>query len=138
MVQFIDPDRERFAQFKNLSREGAIQMLNLVRLRHEALYEDGSTMTGAQAYARYGELSGPIFWALGGRIVWSGDFELTLIGPGDEHWDICFIAEYVSAEAFIAMLRHPDYKQAVRHRQAAVETSRLIRLRPKPVGAVFG
>lgn len=138
MAQFIDPERERFAQFKNLPREGPIQMLNLVRLREAARYEDGVTSTGAEAYARYGELSGPIFRGLGGRIVWSGDFELTLIGPADEHWDICFIAEYPSAEAFISMLRDPAYKQAVRHRQAAVETSRLIRLRPKQEGTVFG
>jgi hypothetical protein len=36
------------------------------------------------------------------------------------------------------MIRDPQYRLAVRHRQAAVLTSRLIRLRPKSPGAEFG
>ena len=138
MVNFVDPDRERFGLFKALPREGIIHMLNLVRLKETAVYEDGTMVTGAEAYAAYSRESGPIFRRLGGRIVWSGNFELTLIGPEDERWDICFIAEYPSAEAFISMLRDADYREAVRHRQAAVETSRLIRIRPGERGAGFG
>ena len=41
-----------------------------------------------------GHESGPVFTRLGGRIVWQGKFELMLIGPREEHWDHCFIAEY--------------------------------------------
>jgi hypothetical protein len=36
------------------------------------------------------------------------------------------------------MIKDPHYQQAVRHRQAAVEDSRLIRLSPRPTGAGFG
>ena len=36
------------------------------------------------------------------------------------------------------MLRDPAYREAVRHRQAAVEDSRLIRIRPGLPGAGFG
>ena len=36
------------------------------------------------------------------------------------------------------MIRDPVYREAVKHRQAAVEDSRLIRLKPMPVGAGFG
>ena len=138
MTHFVDPDRERFGQFKDLPREGKIHMLNLVRLKEMAVYEDGTMVTGEEAYRAYSRESGPIFQRLGGRIVWSGTFELTLIGPADERWDLCFIAEYPSGEAFISMLRDPDYRQAVRHRQAAVDTSRLIRMRPREAGAGFG
>ena len=35
-----------------------------------------------------------------------------------------------TAHAFLAMVSDPDYQRAVVHRQAAVETSRLIRTRP--------
>lgn len=135
---WIDPDKARFAKFKDLPREGVIHMLNLIKLKSRAVYEDGHECSGAEAYAAYGKESGPIFRRLGGRIVWSGNFELMLIGPADEQWDICFIAEYPNAESFIAMLRDPDYRQAVKHRQAAVKTSRLIRLTPKSGGAGFG
>lgn len=135
---YIDPDRESFAGFKALRRDGVIHMLNLVKLNQVATYEDGTTTTGAEAYAAYGRESLPIFEALGGRIVWSGSFDFTLIGPQDEDWDICFIAEYPSAEAFIGIIRNQDYQKAVKHRQAAVKTSRLIRTRPRDPGKGFG
>ena len=138
MEDYVDPDRVRYGQFKDLPREGKIHMLNLVCLKETATYEDGTMVTGAEAYAAYSRESGPIFQRLGGRIAWSGKFEFTLIGPADERWDLCFIAEYPSADAFIDMLRDPDYRKAVRHRQAAVKTSRLIRMRPKETGAGFG
>jgi len=138
MPDFVDPDRERFGQFKELAREGAIHMLNLVRLRAVATYPDGAMVTGAEAYGAYSRESAPVFERLGGRIVWSGGFEFMLIGPVEERWDLCFVAEYPSADALIEMLRDPVYREAVKHRQAAVETSRLIRLRPKSAQGGFG
>jgi len=127
-----------FGEFRRLPDDGPIHMLNLVRLRDRAVYPDGKAVTGAQAYAAYGRESGPIFRRVGGRIAWSGDFELMLIGPVEERWDICFIAEYPSAAAFVEMVKDPDYQKAVVHRQAAVQDSRLIRTSPKPGGAGFG
>ena len=135
---FIDPTREMFGKFRGLDEEGPIHMLNLVRLRDQAGYQDGTKASGAEAYASYGRESGPIFRRVGGRIAWSGDFRLMLIGPEDEHWDLCFIAEYPSGAAFVEMVKDPDYQKAVRHRQAAVLDSRLIRLAPRNSGAGFG
>ena len=123
MAGHVDPTRE---------------MLNLVKLRAEAAYPDGRAATGAEAYAAYGRESGPIFRRVGGRIAWSGDFKLMLIGPQDERWDICFIAEYPHGAAFVEMVKDPDYQKAVVHRQAAVADSRLVRLAPKASGAGFG
>jgi len=113
-------------------------MLNLVRLHAHARYPDGRKATGAEAYAAYGRESGPVFKRLGGRIVWQGRFELMLIGPSEGRWDHCFIAEYPSVEAFVEMIRDPVYREAVKHRQAAVEDSRLIRTAPLPAGETFG
>lgn len=138
MSDVINPTRERFAAFRALPDEGPIHMLNLVRLREHAAYEDGRPASGAEAYAAYGRDSGPVFRRVGGRIAWSGDFAMTLIGPPDERWDICFIAEYPSAAAFVEMVRDPVYREAVVHRTAAVEESRLIRMSPRASGAGFG
>ena len=131
-------DKERFEQFRDIDRPGPIHMLNLVKLRENAAYEDGREATGAEAYAAYGRESAPIFHRLGGRIVWRGQMELMLIGPGEKHWDLCFIAEYPSIQAFMSMIGDPDYRQAMAHRQAAVEDSRLIRMKPEDVGGNFG
>lgn len=138
MTHHVDPDRERFAQFRDLPRDQPIHMLNLIRLRDEATY-DGRTVTGAEAYAAYGKESHAVTSKLGVKIVWSGTMDLMLIGPEDEEqWDICFIAEYPNAEAFISMIRDPEYQKAVRHRTAAVLDSRLIRMSPKAPGEMFG
>jgi uncharacterized protein (DUF1330 family) len=138
MTGYVDPTKEVFAQFREMDRPGPNHMLNLVRLRDQAAYPDGRKATGAEAYAAYGRESGPVFARLGGRIVWQGSFELMLIGPSSERWDKCFIAEYPSVAAFVEMIRDPVYREAVKHRQAAVEDSRLIRLQPRAPGKGFG
>jgi uncharacterized protein (DUF1330 family) len=138
MAGHIDPTKQAFAEFRANDRQSPIHMLNLVRLHAQARYPDQRQVTGAEAYAAYGRESRPVFTRLGGRIVWQGRFELMLIGPFDERWDRCFIAEYPSVSAFVEMIRDPVYRQAVKHRQAAVEDSRLIRLAPLPPGQGFG
>ncbi|MEP1208041.1 MAG: DUF1330 domain-containing protein [Rhizobiaceae bacterium] len=135
---YIDPGREEFAQLKALPRDHPVEMLNLVKLRHQANYADGRQATGAEAYAAYGRESGPIFRKVGGEIVWSGDPQFMVIGPPSECWDIAFIARYPSGQAFLDMVYDPDYQAVVHHRQAAVDTSRLIRTVPKQAGAGFG
>ena len=138
MTGYIDPTKQVFAAFRENNRAGPIHMLNLVRLRAQASYPDGRQATGEEAYAAYGRDSAPVFTRLGGRIVWQGRFELMLIGPTTERWDICFIAEYPSVSAFVEMIRDPAYREAVKHRQAAVKDSRLIRLAPLVPGKSFG
>ena len=138
MESHINPTKESFARFRETPAEGPIQMLNLIRLRESAAYEDGRRATGAEAYAAYGRESGPVFRALGGRIVWSGRPEVMLIGPEAELWDIAFIAEYPDLSAFVRMIRDPAYQAAVPHRTAAVADSRLIRMAPLEPGAGFG
>jgi uncharacterized protein (DUF1330 family) len=138
MTGSIDPSKEQFAAFRNLPRHGPIHMLNLVRFRAHAAYPDGRAATGVEAYRAYAQESAPIFSRVGGRQFWLGRFEHTLIGPETERWDAVFIAEYPSPEAFVEMIRDPAYREAVKHRQAAVEDSRLIRLEPGRPGNRFG
>jgi uncharacterized protein (DUF1330 family) len=138
----IDPTREQFDAFKALPRDAPIAMLNLVRYRQRAAYPDchdcaALGLTGAEAYARYSEESGPIFRRVGGSVIWSGAPRLVLIGPADEAWDTAFVAFYPSAQAFLEMVTDPAYRVAVVHRRAAVATSRLIRCAPRETGAAF-
>lgn len=138
MPDYIDPTKAQFAAFRELGGEGAIHMLNLIRLRDRAVYEDGRDASGREAYQAYGRATADVFTRVGGKQFWIGTPELTVIGPSDEHWDIIFIAEYPNPAAFVEMLRDPHYREAVKHRQAAVADSRLIRLRPRAPGGGFG
>lgn len=138
MSGYIDPDKERYAAFKDIGGDGPIHMLNLVRLREKAAYPDGRVATGLEAYQAYGRETAGVFARVGGRQHWIGKFQQTLIGPADERWDLVFIAEYPNQQAFIDMLKDPEYREAVKHRQAAVEDSRLIRTSPRTPGKRFG
>lgn len=135
MDSHIDPSPDAFAAFADLPRDTPIDMLNLIRFRETALYPaghpaGGEGLTGAAAYRRYQKESAPVFTRLGGHILWSATPQLVLIGPAGEHWDAAFVAHYPSAAAFLEMIADPAYRAAVIHRQAAVQTSRLIRTAP--------
>ena len=128
---YVGFDRTIYKSFKDIKDSRPLHMLNLVELKEKAIYPDGSILTGVEAYKRYGKESEPVFKRLGGSIVWRGEMLIGLIGPTDEKWDICFIAEYPSVESFVSMQRDEIYQKAVVHRQIAVKTSRLIRMAPK-------
>ena len=142
-MSYIDPDREAWEIFKSLPRDQPIQMLNLVKLKPKADYpadhpDHGKGLTGLDAYRAYGRTTAHIFARVGGRQVWAGKPQVMVTGPRSEDWDLAFIAEYPSSEAFIAMVRDPDYRQLVVHRTAGVEDSRLLRLSPVTPGEGFG
>jgi uncharacterized protein (DUF1330 family) len=130
MSDHVNPTREQFAAFAGLPSDGPIHMLNMIRFRERAAYDDGREMSGAHAYKTYVKETEPIFTRVGGRQFWIGRFDLMVIGPEDERWDLIFIAEYPSSAAFLEMVRDPAYQEAAKHRTAAVEDSRLIRLAP--------
>ena len=143
MASSIDPLRTQFDAFKALPRDTPIQMLNLLRLNAVAAYpkdhpNHGKGMSGLEAYRAYGRTSAEVFKRVGGRQIWVGRPEGVLTGPAGERWDLAFIAEYPNAGAFLAMVTDQDYREHVKHRQAAVEDSRLIRFAPVDPGEGFG
>jgi len=135
---YIDPTKEAFAALRGLALNHPVDMLNLVKLRDQATYEDGRTATGAEAYAAYGKASGSIFKGVGGEIIWSGEPQHIVIGPESETWDVAFIARYPTGQAFLDMVYDPKYQAIVFHRQAGVKNSRLIRTATRTSGQGFG
>jgi uncharacterized protein (DUF1330 family) len=139
----INPSRERFKALYSLPLDRPVHMLNLLRFRPVAAYQPGdpehgaAPVPGAEAYRRYSDEAGPIFAAVGGTQLWIGMPELTLIGPDDEAWDLAFIAVYPTGQAFIDMVKNPDYNRATRHRTAAVTDSRLVRCALAAPGRTF-
>ena len=142
-MSHIDPDREAWAQFRNLETDQPIHMLNLVKVKPLATYPEdhpdhGKGVSGLEAYRAYGRTTAHIFKRVGGRQIWAGKPRVMVTGPQSEAWDIAFIAEYPSPAAFIEMVRDPEYREFVKHRTAGVEDSRLLRLDPVEPGEGFG
>lgn len=130
MTGHVDPTPEALSAFATQTRPGPIHMLNLIRFRDRAAYDDGTDTSGAEAYRTYMQETAPIFAGVGGRQIWLGRAELTLIGPADEVWHLAFVAEYPDVTAMRTMLQDTAYQKAARHRKAAVADSRLIKLDP--------
>ena len=50
MSNYVDPTKEDLERFNKMQREGPLHMLNLLRFRDMAAYDDGTVATGAEAY----------------------------------------------------------------------------------------
>ena len=59
-------------------------------------------------------------------MVWKGKALAGVIAPEGEQWDDVLLVRYPSKDAFAAMLADPEYKEATRHRTAALREARLV------------
>ena len=65
----------------------------------------------------------------GGNLTFLGVGGPYLIGPADEHWDVAMLVSQNSVADFIAFASNEEYmRDAIGHRTAAVEDSRLLPL----------
>ena len=132
MTGYIDPDRTNWEAFKALPRDTPIQMLNLLKFRDLAVYPEGHELygkglTGREAYAIYAERFQALVEDDGAAMVWEGSLECVVTGPPGE-WDEAFVMGYPDSGVFMAMVKNPRYvAEALPHRTAAVQDSRLIR-----------
>ena len=121
------------AQIDLLTRESSTEpifMLNLLKFRAAARYEDGrkSDLTGAQAYALYAERMRVIVERNGGRFLFAGDIKGLAIGEVEGLWDVAALVEYPSASAFAKIVTLPEVAEIGVHRAAGLEGQLLIRV----------
>lgn len=115
-----DEQREAFAA---PGPEGPIVMVNLLKFRERAEYEDGSDdeLSGRDAYQRYAAAVGPLVRKHGGRFVFAGDVTHLTIGQADDMWDEVALVEYPNRAALFAMATSAEYQEAAVHRTAGLE-----------------
>ncbi|MCZ8323313.1 MAG: DUF1330 domain-containing protein [Novosphingobium sp.] len=101
---------------------GPIRMVNLQKFREFADYGDGEdkTISGREAYGRYGAEVVKLINKVGGRVVFSGEFRMLVIGDGELEWDMISIAEYPSVATFLSMTSSEEYKKIHVHRAAGL------------------
>jgi uncharacterized protein (DUF1330 family) len=103
-------------------------MLNLLKFRERAVYEDGraTDLTGREAYRLYGMKFREIMEPKGASLRYCGEVKGLLIGQGDDLWDAVAIIEYPSTEVMLNMLRDEEYQRAQQHRAAGLEGQLLV------------
>jgi uncharacterized protein (DUF1330 family) len=128
MINVLQPTGEQVRAFRDRQTGEPIAMLNLLKFREKAAYEDGrpSELSGAEAYQLYAEAFRGIMEPRGVRVLYSGEVKGLLIGLGDDLWDAVAIIQYPSTAIMLEMLRDEDYQRAQQHRAAGLEGQLLI------------
>jgi uncharacterized protein (DUF1330 family) len=128
----VFPGPEQIAGFFGAPEDGPFVMVNLLKFKPRAEYEDGSDahLTGAEAYGRYGEAVRVLVENLGGKIRYSGRVTGLLLGEVEDLWDAVALAEYPSLAAFQAMAMSPEMHAIEHHRKAGLAGQLNIRTKP--------
>ena len=118
VVNKVVPNEEQIKGFMEPGKEGPIYMLNLLKFKEKAEYEDGreTSLSGAEAYAIYGgEVVGHLA-KVGGAPMFSATVERLMLGEVEELWDSAAIAMYPSRQAMMDMISTPEYQASAVHR----------------------
>ena len=128
MNNVLQPTGEQVRAFRDRQTGEPIAMLNLLKFRAKAVYQDGrpSELSGAEAYQLYANAFREIMEPRGVRVLYSGEVKGLLIGEGDDLWDAVAIIQYPSTALMLEMLRDEGYQRAQLHRAAGLEGQLLI------------
>ena len=128
----VMPDFQQATDFFGAAEDGPFVMVNLLKFKPRAEYEDGSDaeLSGREAYARYGEEVRKLVEGLGGRVRYSGAVTGLLLGEVEDLWDMVALAEYPSLAAFRAMAMSPEMHAIEHHRKAGLAGQLNIRTKP--------
>jgi uncharacterized protein (DUF1330 family) len=118
----VQPTREQVLAFLQSGQEGPIVMVNLLKFRERAEYEDGraSELTGQEAYRIYAAGMKKLLEARGGRFVFSGTVRNLLLGEVESLWDVVGLAEYPSPAVMIEIATSPEFHAIEVHRVAGL------------------
>lgn len=119
----VTPNDEQMKGFLEGDADTPIHMVNLLKFKEKAEYEDGreTDLTGAEAYAIYGAEVQAHLAKVGGKGIFSGQVSRLMLGEVEDLWDMVAIATYPSKTAMLTMITDPDYIESAKHRAAGLE-----------------
>jgi uncharacterized protein (DUF1330 family) len=102
--------------------DGPIYMVNLLKFKDKAEYEDGreTGLTGRAAYHLYGRGVAQLLAKYGGKLVFLGNVTGLQIGKVEELWDEVAIAMYPDRAALLAMSTSKEWRELSVHRTAGL------------------
>ena len=118
----VYPPAEQFQAFFAETDDAPFVMVNLLKFKDQAEYEDDPSIqiSGRQAYEAYGVEVTKLVEQLGGKLTFSGDVTGLLLGEVDELWDAVALVEYPSHASFMEMMGSPEWAAIERHRVAGL------------------
>ena len=129
----IGPSPETIAALKAKPVDQKPAMVNFLRYFDVARYsesKDESSVSGREAYSRYGSVAFRTVYSIGGHLVTAGKVVEVVreshAGPTRGEWDDIAIMQYPSQQAILSMKQVPEYRKALAHRNAGLERTRIV------------
>lgn len=118
----VIPNEEQIKGFFEPGPEGPIYMVNLLKFKPQAEYEDGreTSLTGKQAYELYEAGVTELLSEFGGSGAFFADVERLMLGAVEELWDMVAVAIYPSRQAMLEMMQSAGMKEISAHRSAGL------------------
>jgi len=118
----VVPNEEQMKGFMEEDDGSPIYMVNLLKFKEKAEYEDGreTKLSGMEAYAIYGQEVQGHLAKVGGQGVFSGAVSRLMLGEVEDLWDVVAIAMYPNRKAMMQMMMDPDYQESAKHRAAGL------------------
>ena len=122
VINKVVPNEEQMRGFLEPGHDGPIYMLNLLKFKEQAEYQDGrdTDLSGAEAYGIYATEVAEHLAKVGGALMLSARVERLMLGEVEELWDQVAIAMYPSRTAMFEMIQLPEYAEISVHRSAGL------------------
>lgn len=114
----ILPSEQQIKQLMSAPDNTPLVMVNI--LRFKTLTGNGEE-TGAIAYQRYSKNVHPLLQQAGGRVLWQGTVQQTIIGDDAQSPHMFLLVEYPSRQHFLDFIMSEDYRHISSDRTIALE-----------------
>lgn len=116
------PNEEQIKGFFEPAPDGPVYMVNLLKFKPNAEYEDGrsSELTGKEAYGIYAETVSELLPEFGGLAGFFAHVERLMLGEVEELWDEVAVVMYPSRSAMMEMLQSSRMQEIGVHRAAGL------------------
>ena len=119
----VIPNKMQMEGFLKGDIDSPITMLNLLKFKDKAQYEDGrvTNLTGKEAYSIYGQEVIVHLKKVGAKLIFQGRVSRLMLGEVEELWDSIALAKYPSRKAMLEMMMDSDYQKSEEHRSAGLK-----------------
>jgi uncharacterized protein (DUF1330 family) len=119
----VTPNEEQINGFLENPEIGPISMVNLLKYKEKAIYDDGrdTNLSGEEAYGLYAVEVINLVEKYGGEFLFAGKVNRLMLGEVEEMWDSIAIAKYPNRKAMFEMTMDPEYQKIHVHRDAGLE-----------------
>jgi hypothetical protein len=122
VINKVYPSKEQIHGFLEPGAGGPICMVNLLKFKVKAEYEDGreTDLSGREAYELYENGVKKLLQGVGGCIGFEGVVERLTLGEVEELWDVVALAVWPSRQVMLEVMQSEAMQEIGVHRSAGL------------------